>query len=332
MRIFLLKSAVICVLYLVAQYFFYHNTTTEFGITAPFFYRIASDMDNIEKMDIITLGSSIEYMSHPREKNKRTMTQNLQDYLPQYEIMAFSQPAFTIDLLSPFLKYLRKKLKKDKLYIIELNWDQYSLTDNKPFLDRTPARIIYEDNIVTTLFRPLSIFNHSFGILSTKEFEEQEVYYQGEYQGTFKELYETNDQAAVARNRYMIQYLYELDDNTDKIKTLKKLIAYSKENDLEVLFYLTPFDYQSCDKYFEESVCNRILNKNIDFVVNLLESNDMPYINLSKSLPTEHIASTPALPNGHLKAEGRDFIAKELAKWMKTNYATIYPKQQVSLE
>ena len=326
MKSFLLKSTLICFTYILLQYLFYFNTVEEFEINAPFLTRIKHDIKDIKNADIFTLGSSIEYMSHPSEKNKWTMSQKLQEYLPEYKIIAFSQPAFNIDLLNPLLKYLYKKTQKDKLYIVEFNWDQFSVASNKSFIDRTSDRLIYEDNIITTLYRPLSIFNYDFGVLSNKEFREQDIFFDGSYMGKFQELYEDEDENDIEsnfRNKYMIKYLYKLDHTHEKIKSFKELIIFLKKNNIKAIFYLTPFDYQSCSEYFETKKCQSIIDNNIQYVIDILEESEVSYINLVKSLPTEYTASTPISPNGHLKAEGRDFIAKELAKYINLKHSKI---------
>ena len=332
MKLFLLKSAVICLLYIFLQTVFYSNTKLFFGITAPFISVIENKEKTLADVEIITLGSSIEYMKHPKDVDKRTMTQRLQDYLPDFKITAFSQPGYTIDILNPLLRYISGEVHKEKLFIVEFNWDQFSVKSNKKNMDRTLDRLLYENNYSTSFFRPLSIFNYNYGVLSDQEFELQEVFFEDKYVGQLEELQNEENYDLMLRNLYMIKYMYSLSDKDKRVKAFKDLISYSVKNKLKILIYLTPFDYKSCNEYFTDLQCKSTIDGNILFIKNILEEKNIPYVDLSKSLSVEHISTSERFPNGHLKSEGRDFIARELAKWIKTNYSVIYPKQQVSLE
>jgi len=320
MKSFLLKSLVFVILYLSAQYF-YHKYTHDAPATTPLYSKVIDDAYEHAKADIVSFGSSIEYMSHPKEKDRRTMTQRLEGYLPQYKIISMSQAAFTVKLLEPFIKFYKRHVPKDQFYVIELNLDQFSVTDNKRFLDRTPERLNYGENLITALYRPFSIFNYDFGVLTDKEFKAQEIYLQGELMGDFDELYngENSTFKKLQKDRYMVQYLYDLDNSHPKIGSLNRLIKFLKKENIEALFYITPVDYMSCEMYFDASICSTILNANIKVLTDILDESEFPYLNHTLDLPTEAIATTPMMPNGHLKGEGRDHNAKQISEWIKKN-------------
>lgn len=320
MKSFILKSIVLVIIYLGAQYMYYNYTNTAI-LTTPLMRNVLVDADTHREAEIVSFGSSIEYMSHPKEKDRRTMTQRLQGYLPDRKIIPFSQAAFTIKLLEPFIKFYHKHIDKDQFYIIELNLDQFSLTDNKRFLDRTPERLSYGENLTSALYKPMSIFNYDYGVLTEKEFDQQEIYLDGQYIGQMDSLFNGEHLTAkeLFKNRYMIQNMYTLDRSHVKIKSLMRLIDFLNKEQVENLFYITPFDYLGCEKYFDARLCQHVLNGNIKVLTDILEEHGINYINMSKDLDTKHIATTPLAPNGHLKGSGRDHVAKMISIWIKEN-------------
>lgn len=320
MRSFLKKSALLVLLYIPAQYLFHKFTNDALEVT-PFMKKVINGADKFAKADIVTFGSSVEYMSHPAEKDKRSMTESLERLLPQKEIIAFSQPAFTIKLLGPFIKFYNRYVNSDQLYVIELNMDQFSLTNNKRFLDRTPEMLSFAENLHSAMYKPLAIFNYDYGVLTQEEFAKQKIYLQGEYQGEYDVLYNTKPKSLsdLYRNRYMIKYLYQLDKSHEKIMALERLIEFVKKKQIKVLFYIVPFDYLSCEKYFDQAICSEVLGSNIKVLTDILDNSGLDYLNLTLDLPTEFIATTPLAPNGHLRSEGRKYNAKKISEWVKTN-------------
>jgi len=321
MKNFLLKSLVVVLLYLPAQYVYY-KYTNKADVTTPLMLKVKNSAESYAKAEIISFGSSVEYMCHPKDEDRRTMTKRLESYLPERKIVGLSQAAFTVKILDAFIKFYHRKVGEVKqFYVIEMNMDQFAMTDNKRFLDRTPERLSYAENIVSAMYRPLSIFNYDYGVLTDKEYKTQEVFLDGEYQGEFDPMFNGQDQTfkEVHTNRYMIQYLYELDESHEKIGYLKSLIKFLQQNDIKCLFYITPFDVESCGKYFEQDLCDKVIDANLKVVTDVFEQNKVPYLNLAKDLPTEAIASTPLAPNGHLKSDGKEYNAKKISEWVKMN-------------
>lgn len=117
----------------------------------------------------------------------------------------------------------------------------------------------------------------------------------------------------------MIKYLYQLDKSHEKIMALERLIEFVKKKQIKVLFYIVPFDYLSCEKYFDQAICSEVLGSNIKVLTDILDNSGLDYLNLTLDLPTEFIATTPLAPNGHLRSEGRKYNAKKISEWVKTN-------------
>lgn len=320
MNRFIINSSILVLLYIVSHYA-YHSFTNDYAVTIPFVNRIEQKDTRYFDADIVTFGSSIEYMSHPKEKDKRSITNYLKELLPDKKIVALSQAAYTIELLSALMQYFESKSSGDQVYVIEVNLDQFSINDNKMFVDRTKERLAYEDGLLSVFYKPLSVFNYKFGVYSSEAYDNQKVYLNGVYKGTKAELdnIEVYSNKDLYSNKYMIQYLYELDNKHEKMVHLRKLIDHIKKKQLTVLFYLTPFDYQSCDIYFDKSICTQIIDENVAIVTNLFEDSEMHYIDLSRDLTSEHIASTEAIPNGHLKASGRAYVARKIANYLASN-------------
>jgi len=326
MKTFIGKSAIVVLVYLASQYLYYQYTNTAI-LTTPLMRNVIVDAEEHRKAEIVSFGSSIEYMSHPKEKDRRTMTQRLKTYLPDRKVIQFSQAAFTMKVLEPFIKFYRKYVDSNQFYVIELNMDQFSITDKKRFLDRTPERLSYGENLISAMYKPLSIFNYDYGVLTEKEYKEHEIYLEGVYLGELDSLFNGQHLKAkeVFRNRYLIQYMYNLDRNNEKIKSLIRLIKFLQKEKINSLFYITPYDYKSCEKYFDTEVCHRVLNGNIKVLTDILDEYNLNYLNLSKDLSTDYIATTPMAPNGHLKGKGRDYNAKMISAWIKENLGVISP-------
>lgn len=324
MKSFLLKSVIVVIMYIPLQRLYYYYTN-DADASTPLYLKVEKNKNDYAEAEMVSFGSSVEYMSHPKDKDRRTMTERLETYLPNKKIVQLSQAAFTVKILDAFIKYYHKKVNGVKqFYIIELNMDQFSVTDNSRFLDRTPERLSYGRDFRAALYKPLSIFNYDYGVLTEQEFKDQEIYLDGEYQGLYNELFNGQDLTAkqVYRNRYMIQYLYHLDEENEKIGYLRNLISFLIQEDIDCLFYITPFDHESCTKYFEVTLCNEIIDSNIKYLTDILDESGMDYLNLTKDVPTSYIATTAMAPNCHLKSEGKEYNAKKISEWVNMNLSS----------
>lgn len=314
MKYFLIKAACCLLLYAAIQYLWYFQFSKIFPqirYTTDTFKLTEKLLD--KEFDIVLLGSSINMVVKKEDRDKRFISQMLDDELQDCKVVGISRPALTVGQFDDIIRFITKNDRKP-LYLIEVCLKTFSNTYEEPNWGGSLKKeeLVFKDNIETAFIRPRTIFNYKLSKLTEEKYLNKKIYNGKKYLGTHKEILNRKEsKEEIIANRYIIVYGARLNSENKKIKELIKLIKFLKRKKIKSLFYITPVNYETGIKYLPDSFMEN-LNFNIEYLSNLFQTSDIAYINLSKEIPASNFNHLPWFPNGHLDQHGRMSVAKKI--------------------
>lgn len=273
-----------------------------------------------DKADVIIFGDSTMVASDYKDIDKRPIYMMLQDKLPNLKVKAIDDLAYASDVYLEQVKYIVRNKFKPKLVIIPINirsfspqWDQRP--DFQFEMDKLTLR--YKDTPVFPYLKFLININ-LFNLIpiSKSQFYNTPVYSGGELIGTMKDFEGSeykNYTESHQNNIILVSYTYTLSKNHRKLKAFEEIADLLSSNNIKTIFYLTPVDYETIEKY-AGSLAKNQMSQNIDLIKNSLSEKPVILLDLAFKLPTSEFGWRDSMyVNEHLNQNGRQFIASELA-------------------
>lgn len=279
-----------------------------------------------EKSEVFLFGSSVNTYSDSLDIDKRWISKMLDSLQEKYAIKAISNGGYHLEVFYAYLNYIKKSEDRPKLAIIEINLRSFSLLWETP-PDQFKTQ---KDILVNNPF--LIIWNHLLGkeadfLSSFEKYMEKDVYKGDLIIGKVKDFY-YNPLIVTdldKKNKFIFHYLYNLNSTHPKIKALNEIIEICRDSKIKVLFFITPVDYQSGEKYLPQEFKN-IVGRNSAVIKGVLSEACVPYLDLSLSLDSTQF-SYKHFSNEHLKQTGRFHIANEISKWMDLHMDNLLKKK-----
>jgi hypothetical protein len=113
-------------------------------------------------------------------------------------------------------------------------------------------------------------------------------------------------------NSFIYFYLYQLNADHRKLQSMVELVELYQTNGVDVIFYISPIDYQIGEHYFGEKFTEQVA-QNVAVITAALQEKDAVLLDLSFSL-TSDFFNWIGYPNEHLNEKGRNFIAQRLSQ------------------
>lgn len=279
-----------------------------------------------EKSEVILFGSSVNTYSDSLDVDKRWISKILDSLQESYSIKAISNGGYHLEVFSAYLNYIKSSNDLPKLVVVEINLRSFSLLWEKP-PDQFKKQ---KDILVNNPF--LIIWDHLLGteadfLSSYEEYMEKDVYKGSLIVGKAKDFY--YNPLIVSdldkKKKFVFHYLYNLNSIHPKIKALTEIIEICRIAKIKVLFFITPVDYQSGEKYLPREF-KEIVVGNSNMIKGILSKAEVPYLDLSLSLDSTQF-SYKHFSNEHLKCAGRLHIANEISKWMDLNMGNLSKKK-----
>lgn len=274
--------------------------------------------------DIIYLGDSTIHHYSKKDSNQDAISDFIQEMFPTYSIGRVSAAAYHMGLFLEIVKYIIHHEYSPKVIIIPINlrsfspeWDmkpEYQFEKEKLFLKLS----IY--NLFFAFYRPLAVFSNLRPI-TQDDYENTLVFNGHEYVGKVREFdnpsYRHYSEQHV-RNKLIFNYMYVLTKGHRKIASMKEIVKLTRDSGIELIFYITPIDYQTGEEYLGKSFYQRV-TQNVDVIRSLLAREGVDVIDLSFDINTECFTwgvdpNDHLYPNEHLKEHGRKRIAEQLVK------------------
>ena len=257
------------------------------------------------------------------EKEKTPIFGFLEEKLPGVSFSLIENGGYNMDLFYLFVRYVMNEGRKPKFIIFPVNLIFFNVEwDKNPSFQFKKEKVILSNNnniFVQTFYKPLSLFktfkDEDYGIVTYNEYLNSPVFNGNVYAGTVrdfvgKEYEKITDQRI--KNKLIFQYMYGLNKDNKKFKSMMRIVEILKNTAVAALFYVTPIDYQTGEKHLGTVFSDRIA-ENVDIMKSYLSENGMPVIDLSRSLETNHFYHH-LYPREHLRTYGRKFVADRISK------------------
>ena len=312
-----LKNFLIKLSVFLAFVFFFQFIVYRFSIDEEFLNKDVFDNLIKKNADIVYFGDSSLESWDIHDQNKSTTSDMLQDLWPHYPILTVKSHGYHLGRYEEFYMYFRKKQYHPKLIIVLINLRSFSPQwDANPSYQFEKQRIIlnYDSLLFRIFFRPLAIFKvFNFEEIKNSQYLNTKVYNSQTLVGKVEDFdnptYNYSSEANI-KNKIIFHYMFPLDKTHRKLQSMVNLI---KDHQLNVLFYITPIDYQTGEQYLGAAFREQVA-QDIKLIKLLLDQNNAKYIDLSFSLDASYFAwQQQKYPNEHLKEAGREFVAQQLS-------------------
>lgn len=120
---------------------------------------------------------------------------------------------------------------------------------------------------------------------------------------------------AKIRNYFRFNYLYKLDSNIEGLQYLRKMIALSKDNNIKVLAFVPPINYELGKEIFGRTFIPDY-NDNVNIIKEILKDYGIKLLDLSFILSKDCFAE-PDTPDETTNERGREKVADVLQKEME---------------
>jgi len=277
-----------------------------------------------EKVDIIYFGDSSDTNYGKEDLDKRSISQMLKDTLTDYSMVNISHAAYSADIFLDFCKYMVKQKYYPKVVVIPINMRSFS-----PSWDRNPGwqfekeKTILENKLLFMFFKTMETFdknNKRFNKITQSEFENTEVFNGDKAVGIVKDFdkHEFRHYSEEnMKNSILYFYMFSLKNDHRKLKSLAEMAKVLVENDIRPIFYITPIDYETGERYFPGEFSERLKN-NIKTIKSALKENDFEVLDLSVDLKPDFFA-WELYPNEHLNEKGRKYVTERIAETIKSD-------------
>ena len=279
--------------------FFYLNLY--FGNQSAVFTKVVLVVE--KKPEIIVLGSSVNNYYTANENDVRSVSEMLEDTLKTKMVLDISHPAFQSDIYLDIINFCKVDIDSS-LFIVPINLRYFS-----PLWDLRPEyQFIDEKYFFRNLPHYINFMN--FQKMSKNEFEKTPIFFDEKKIGNvggFDRMYLSPDMEK--KKGFISSYMQPIEQNNNKLVKLIEILKCGKENNLKILFYITPIDYR-CAQSNKIKGFDKCVQNNIKVILNAMKGAKV--LDFSHSLNSDYF-DYDIRPNEHLNMMGRRFLANELA-------------------
>lgn len=271
--------------------------------------------DDLKKLNVASyttlfMGDSVVHTFDWDEEDKTTLGQLIADN----DTYILSHGSYNPLIYLDYLEYLVKKNRMPKKVIIGLNLRSFSHNQYpRPIYFFTYERLLLEQKRFKALwykFSNLFIMNAENQENLNKQYFNQTVDYYGVPIGTVKDYFiwlngDEHDFDSRMKDWFIFIYLYKIDENHSLFHALKSIDLLCEQENVTLLIYVTPIDYQKGEIYVSDF--DEIINNNIQFLKNNLHYTI--FYDFSQTLPSSSFMYT-IMPDEHLNSAGRNALSK----------------------
>ena len=237
--------------------------------------------------DVIYLGDST--LLYPA--GEVTTGEIVQEMLPDHRVAEVSHPAYSLDLYLSFVRYIVRQERRPRTIVLPINmrsfspeWDRrpgYQFEKEKkvlflgPDLARVLARPLevlgaFEPDITQEAFLDTSVYNGETAVGTVRDFEslaDEDVAgaLAGDGGFAYHDALPSEDDEEALEKALVYYYMYRLSEDHRKLQAMLKIARLCQENELDVIFYIAPVNYQQGERVLGSAFRER-LAENVDVV------------------------------------------------------------------
>jgi hypothetical protein len=274
------------------------------------------------KCDIIYFGDSTINWAAKSDVNEESMPGLLQRLLPESRIAKITHASYQMDVYEAYAKYIVRKNYRPKVVIIPINLRSFSVEwDKQPIwqFEKEKLTLAMKDTFWMKFYKPLAVFKYFDPAITRFEYEKSSVFDGEKFVGKARDFDNADFKIFSEQNlkkKLTFRYMYPLTAEHRKIKSLGHTAQLLKGQGIQPIFYITPVDWQTIEKYLGANALERMTQQK-DVIKNTLAAQGVVLLDLSRGLPTGDFSwpedgQGPYYPNEHLKLRGRMFVVKSL--------------------
>ncbi len=273
-----------------------------------------------KKIDIIYLGDSTTYFVDAHDTDKRKIGQMIRCLAPGYSLAQIAHPAYQADIYLEFCRYIARQPYHPAMIIIPINmrsfspvWDKQG--DSQFEIEKIVLRGGFAKQVLLAIYKPLKILNTNFHAISPKEFSNTPVFNGTVQVGRVKDFNNPGFRKHSDDNmkkKILLYYMFSLSPHHRKVKSLVAIAKTLASKKIKCIFYLTPIDVNTGEKYFPGGFSRR-LAENAALLQSLLAAEGFELLDISAALPSSTFFWYP-YPNEHLRQTGRKYVAEKISQ------------------
>ena len=196
----------------------------------------------VDKTEIIYFGSSVNEYKDQNDKDKRPISKIL-DSLNLQKVGAVSHGAYNIDLYYYYLIYYIKNKSLNKKFIFEINMSSFGPPwDKAHFYQFEKEKIILKDNWMSPFYYLFDVFHYNFSTISKNDYYNTNIEYKDSVLNKVGYLIELGGPPKKFEDiklRIAANYMTNLNNENQKIISLRNMLNLVSENNIDIYFYFT---------------------------------------------------------------------------------------------
>jgi len=281
-----------------------------------------------EGCDVIYLGESTLYSAAPTDRDQAPINEMVQRRLPAYRVGCIAHDAFHMELYERFFAYFARKPHPPSIVVVPIN-----LATVNPYWDKRPEyqferfkRFLEHDTVLfRSFYRPLAAFRAlDLEPISQREYA-RTVVFDGDtpvgrmdaFMGPRFDTFSVQN----TRDQLIVRYMYRVPPDHRKLEAMRRIARISTDTTMQVLFYVTPIDCETGDKYLGKRFTQHV-TENVELIVGILEDEGIVPLDLSRDLGADMFHWASLYPNEHLDERGRRYVADKVAEAIRERLDT----------
>lgn len=317
---FFLKFLLFTIILYIIQIIFTYFYPSSLGDTLQ---EIQKYKDN--HIDVIYFGDSSVYFYSKKDKDKRATFEVLNELLGnKYKVEMLGSAAWQAEVFSAYAKYMKQQNFLPRYVIIPINlrsfavgwdyWPAYQFTGDLTYFRYYNTPLYPFINIITNF--SLADVNQKYQYL----FENSTVYDGYTPVGKASKFENLDNVPYDVRFKKKLIYFYFSYINSDhrKLRSILQISDTFKNTNTKVIFYITPIDYQTGEKYYPNTFKQRIAH-NVKVITSELQKKGATVLDLSLGLDAKDFTwseqtGNDRYMNEHINNHGKYFISSEIAR------------------
>lgn len=271
-----------------------------------------------ENVDVVYFGDSSASNYGRNDSDKSSLPQMLGKILGERTLVSIDNPAYAAGIFLEFSKYMIREKYYPEYVVIPINIRSFSPSwDKNPGYQFEDQKEILNSKLSFMFLKSIEAFDkkNRLSEISQSEFENTDVFNGEEIVGKVKDFegHEfRNYSEENMKDSILYFYMFSLTEDHRKISSLSQIAQILTENNIKPIFYITPVDYETGERYFPGQFSER-LKHNTELIKSVLEKNNVRVMDLSIILGSDFFA-WERYPNEHLNEKGREYVAKKIAE------------------
>lgn len=278
--------------------------------------------------EIVFLGDSVMVSCDRSDTNRLPVPAVLRSLLPEMSVAQISRGGADLYLFRDICNYIVRSRHPVRAVIVEIN--MAGIVEFKDYMSLKPVSAdLYRDQHrwFDVFYRPLQVFKLPWlqPDISREAYYEQMIYVTNTPMGRMRDW--DADPAsfhrwseANMRKKITLRYLTSISDRNPYVGALREMADVLPRHGIRPVFYFTPMNRDLCAGSMP--AFTPIMAGKVARVKSVLDAKNVPVLDLSFALGAEHFQGTP-YPNEHLKDSGRQYVAEQLAAFVRKHVASV---------